>query len=45
MVYSVNRKGARTVPCGASVLQIIVSDVVLRLHILWPVSEVIQDSG
>ena len=45
MVYRVNRKGARTVRCGAPVLQVIVSDVVPSPHILWPVSEVIQDLG
>ena len=38
-MYRVNRKGARTVACGATVLQ------THSPHILWPVGEVVEDPG
>lgn len=42
---SVNRKGDRTVSCGAPVLQRIMSDTVLELHILCSFSQVVQHPG
>lgn len=41
-MYRVNRKGAKTVLCGAPVLQTIVSETVLCPHILCAVGEVVQ---
>lgn len=39
VVYRVKGNGARTVPCGAPVLQTTMSDT----HILWSVGEVVQN--